>query len=103
VAVERKAKKRLYEKALEGVRCVIHEWDPYSLLAGGAPKDEFDSEISAVVGQLGRIHSAEDACHVISRVFSSSFEPDLFKLEHCRAVGKRLFDVLVEREIIAGK
>lgn len=96
-------KGRLYEKALEEVRRVIHEWDPYRLLACGAPKDEFDREIAAVVRQLGRIHSPEDARHVISRVFSSSFEPELFKVEHCRAVGKRLFEVLVESDIIASK
>ena len=93
-------KKREYEKAFDAVRGVIHEWDPYSLLAGGAPDDEFDSEIKAVVRQLHRIRSANDASHVISRVFSSSFEPEVFQFEHCQSVGERLYEVLVERGIL---
>lgn len=88
------------EKIFDAVRSVVNEWDPYDLLASGAPDDEFGSEISAVVRQLDRIHSPRDASHVISRVFSSSFEPELFQVEHCQSVGERLYSVLVERDII---
>ena len=35
-----------YKLALQVVGAVVHEWDPYSLLAGGCPADEFDSEIA---------------------------------------------------------
>lgn len=94
------AKKREREKIFDAVRSVIHEWDPYDLLAGGAPDDEFDSEICAVVRQLNGIRSTRDACHVISRVFSSSFEPETFQIEHCQSVGKRLYEVLAERGMI---
>ena len=31
---------------------VIAEWDPYALLAGGAPRDEFDAEIASVATQV---------------------------------------------------
>ena len=96
----REAKRRGREEIFETVRKVIHEWDPYDLLAGGAPDDEFDSEISAVIRQLDRIRSSRDACHVISRVFSSSFEPELFQIEHCQSVGLRLYEALAERGII---
>jgi hypothetical protein len=96
-------KMREREKIFDAVRSVIHEWDPYDLLAGGAPDDEFDSEISAVIRQLDRIHSARDASHVISRVFSSSFEPEPFQVEYCESVGKRLYEVLAVRGIIEGQ
>ena len=96
----RNIKRREYGEAFDAVRSVIHEWDPYGLLAGGSPTDEFDMEISAVVRQLGRVHSPLDAAHVISRVFSSSFEPELFEVEHYRAVGERLHQTLVERGIL---
>ena len=42
-----KMKKATYMRALEVVGSVIHDWDPYGLIAGGAPADEFDSEIAA--------------------------------------------------------
>ena len=93
-------KMREREKLFDAVRSVIREWDPYDLLAGGAPDDEFDSEISAVIRQLDRIGTPRDASHVISRVFSSSFEPESFQIEHCEVVGKRLYEVLLERGIV---
>ena len=87
-------------KILDAVRSVIHEWDPYGLLAGGAPDDEFDGEISAVFRQLDRIRSSRDASHVISQVFSSSFEAELFQIEDCQSVGERLYEVLAQQGII---
>jgi hypothetical protein len=96
----RELKRREREKLFDVVRGVIHAWDPYDLLAGGAPDDEFDGEISAVVRQLDRIRTPRDACHVISRVFSSSFEPEVFQVEHCRAVGERLYEALAEHGVL---
>jgi hypothetical protein len=96
----REVKRREREELFDAVRSVIHDWDPYDPIAGGVPDDEFDSEISAVIRQLDRIRSSHDACHVISRVFSSSFEPELFQIEQCQSVGERLYEVLVERGII---
>jgi hypothetical protein len=96
----REVKKREREQIFDAVRSVINQWNPYDLLAGGAPDDEFGSEISAVVRQLDRIHSPCDASHVISRVFSSSFEPELFQIQNCQSVGERLYEVLTERGFI---
>ncbi len=47
--------KRERERAFAVACRVIHEWDPYGLLKGGAPADEFDREIAAVVAQFDRI------------------------------------------------
>ncbi len=93
-------KKREREKVFDAVRSVIHDWDPYDLLTGGAPDDEFDGEISAVVNQLHRVRSPLDAAHAIARVFSSSFSSPSFTVEECREVGERLYETLVERDIL---
>ena len=50
-----KMKKAAYKRALQVVGSVVREWDPYSLIAGGAPEDEFESEIAGVVAQIPRI------------------------------------------------
>ena len=89
-----------YDRAFGVVRDLVARWDPYSLLAGGAPEDEFDSEVRSVVQQIPRIRSANDATHVISRVFSSAFEPSLFKPEDCTEVGNELFHVLDEQKLL---
>ncbi len=87
--------------ATEIVRRVVHDWDPYGLLSGGAPKDEFDREIAAVVRQIHRIHGPQDAAHVFSRVFGSSFERERFEPEHCREVGDTLYSLLHEAGLLS--
>ena len=93
--------KRDYKLAVEVVRGVIHEWDPYSLLAHGCPKDEFDSEIASVVAQIPRISSSRDDADAISRVFSSAFQHERFTPSDCAAVGARLFDALSQHGLLA--
>lgn len=92
--------KRIFERASPICRSVIHEWDPYGLLKGGAPDDEFDSEIKAIVKQLDRINSPTDAAHLISRVISSAFEPKLFPVEKCGDVGSKLYQRFRDGKII---
>lgn len=88
-------KKKEHKRAWDVVGQVIREWDPYGLLAGGAPQDEFDGEIAALVGQLDRINSPRDAAEALSRVFTSSFEADHFTPVQCREVGENLHTALV--------
>ena len=88
------------ERVTEAVREVIHEWDPYGLLRGGAPRDEFDREIASVASQFRRIQSPEDAVDVLARVFSSAFERASFDIDQCREAGERLFAVLKERRLL---
>jgi hypothetical protein len=89
-----------YERAVDAVRRVIARWDPYSLLAGGAPDDEFDSEVRSIVRQIPRIRAANDAARVISRVFASAFEPSLFQPDNCVEVGHELFRILAEQKLL---
>ncbi len=86
--------------AAEICRTVINDWDPYRLITNGAPDDEFESEIASIVGQLARIRSKKDAAHVVSRVFSSAFEPEYFDVEACADVGATLFDRLVDSKLV---
>ena len=65
-----------YRLALQVVGAAVRDWDPYSLLAGGCPVDEFDAEVASVVAQIPRIKSEHDATLALSRVFSSAFESD---------------------------
>ena len=84
-----------YELAVAAIRKVIDEWDPYGLLDGGAPTDEFDSEIAQLVTYIPRIRTVDDAVNAVSEVFSKMFEPDVFRPESCGDVGRRLYDALV--------
>jgi hypothetical protein len=89
-----------HSEIFELVREVICEWDPYGLIEDGSSKDELDREVAAIIRQLPRIRSSMDSCHVISRVFSSSFMPEPFKPENCREVGDRLFKLLKAKGLL---
>ncbi|HEY9896097.1 MAG TPA: hypothetical protein V6D34_11920 [Candidatus Sericytochromatia bacterium] len=86
--------KRDDKLALDTVRAIIQEWDLYELLKTGAPSDKFDDEIALIASQIPQIQSSHDATQVISRVFSSNFEPHLFKPESCSDVGEKLYQAL---------
>ena len=89
-----------HDKAISVVGMVINRWDPFSLLAIGAPEDEFDSEIASIAAQIPLIASRTDAVHAVSRVFSVAFDPDTFAPEHCSDVGHQLYDALVDANLI---
>lgn len=88
---EKKQLKAEYRELTALVSDIISEWDPYQLIGSGAPRGEFDAEVSLVAAQIRRIKSALDAAEVLSAVFSSAFGAHLFDVEACRDVGERLF------------
>jgi hypothetical protein len=89
-----------HQRATHVVREVINARDPYKLLELGAPDDEFDSEIAAIVGQIPRIQSERDATLAFSRVFSSAFDNETFKSENCAQVGHKLHAALFQNGLI---
>ena len=92
-------KKHNYKKAHEIVRESIHRIDPYSLLAGGSPEDEFDSEINSIVGLLQRCGSGGDVAHAIAHILSSSFG-EKFESSEFESEGQHIYAELQRNEII---
>jgi len=89
-----------YKRACRVAKEVIDAWDPHSLLAGGAPRDEFESEAAAAVRYVPRMNSIEDATLAVSEVFSESFDPKEFQPERCREVGARLYAALAQAGLL---
>jgi hypothetical protein len=92
-----------YDRAFAIVRDVIAEWDPYDLIGGGAPLDEWDSAVAKIVAQLPRIASATDAAHAVSRTFSSELGGEGFSPGECADVGSQLFEALVNARILQSR
>ena len=88
-----------YDAALDVVASVINAWDPYSLLEGGSPPDEFDAEIAALVRRIRHIHSEGDAAREIAAVFATAFDPT-FTPEACAKVGAQLYSRLQETDLL---
>ena len=81
------------------VRESIHRIDPFSLLEGGSPDDEFDSEIMSIVGQLHRCGSGRDISHAIARVLTSSFG-EKFDASLFEAEGRWIYDTLIKHGLV---
>jgi hypothetical protein len=88
-----------YENAVLAVREVIHAWDPYSLLAGGAPSDEFDGEIEKLVAKIRTISSEKDASESVKEVFNGLLGEESSNEEY-ELIGKRLFGNLVKKGVL---
>ena len=89
-----------YDLAFDVVRRAINEWDPHALIAGGAPSDEWESEIAAIVAQIPGMASPTEATLAISKTFSNALEPGLFRPEDCESVGNKIFTDLIDAKIL---
>ena len=84
-----------YDQATEIIGGVIRAWDPYCLIAEGAPSDEFDSEIAKITARVRGFHSAADVARAVSDVFSASFGPgERFSESDCSEPADQIFQGL---------
>ena len=83
--------RRDYERAIEIIGAVIRAWDPYNLIAEGAPTDEFDDQIARITAKVPTFHRTEEIARVISDVFSASFCPDSFTPTNCFIPAQEIF------------
>jgi hypothetical protein len=90
-----------YDSAIRVVGAVINAWDPYSLLASEAPRDEFDMEVARLVTRIPHIRSAADASREVAAVFSHYFSPEDFSVDSCSEVGARLFDEVQKAQLLS--
>ena len=94
------AGRKKYERMWVITAEIIRKWDPYNLLAGGAPADELDHEIASLVAEIPRMKLAADAVNAVSRIFGSNFESSPLPLESCEGVGNKLFAALKAQDLL---
>jgi hypothetical protein len=87
-------------KTVKLVSEIINAWDPYSLLAGGAPADEFKSQITQIASRTHEIHTVADTARLISDVFSRSFDANDFSMDACRDVAEALHAALSQAGLL---
>ncbi len=91
-----------YEQVLLAIKEVIHSWDPYALLSGGAPEDEFDGEIGKLATKLREIKSEKDIANSLRQVFESSFELNASDDEYLK-IGEKLFLNLKKHNVLTNE
>lgn len=88
---DRQKLKHSYQETIEIVRSVINEWDPYDLIKGGAPDNEFVREVALIAAKANEVKTPTELAEVISKVFSTSFGPEWFSVTACTPIACRLF------------
>lgn len=89
-----------YDRAIVLTRELMHAWDPGKLLAGGAPRDEFDDEIARLVARIPKIGSAEEAGRQVGEVFTAQFGRGVLSAEESARAGERWFAALREAGLV---
>jgi hypothetical protein len=92
--------RRDYEKALEIVGAMIRAWDPYNLIAEGAPSDEFDGQVARITAKIPTFHGIDDIAQAISDVFSDSFGPGSFTPIDCFRPAQEIYMELRRAELL---
>lgn len=96
-----KALRFRYREMIEVITRMLNEWDPYDLIRGGAPDDEFAREAAQISVKISEIITPTQLAEVISKVFSKGFaaEPN-FSVDACLPVASRLFNELKTRGLL---
>jgi Domain of unknown function (DUF1871) len=97
---DQKTLKHEYREIVETVQHVLNEWDPYDLLKGGAPENEFTEEATQITAKIKNSETPTALAHVISDIFSRNFESDQFPVEACLPTASRIFKELEARRLL---
>jgi hypothetical protein len=84
--------RREYDQALEIIGNAVRAWDPYCLIADGAPSDELDGEIAKVTARVPSFRSTSDVALALSEIFSASFGSEgRFSVADCSGPAEQIF------------
>jgi hypothetical protein len=84
--------RREYQQALKIIGNVVRAWDPYCLIANGAPSDELDGEIVKVTARVPSFCSPSAVALALSEIFSTSFGPEgRFSVADCSGPAEQIF------------
>ncbi len=99
-ASDQKALKHEYREIVDIVKQALNEWDPYDLIKGGAPENEFAEEATQVAAKIRKTEKQADLALVISDIFTRKFENNQFSVEACLPVASRIFGDLEARRLL---
>ena len=97
-----KKKRRLHARqereAMAAIMEALNAWDPYRLIAGGAPRDEFEPEAANIYSALaaGGVDSEQELARLIAAVFEKWFG-ETFTAEECAAAARVIYAWWPER------
>lgn len=89
----REKNEALYFKLFQAVKGELDDFDAYGLLAGGAPKDEFENEAIIIAARIKSGMTVSKIARVMAEVMNEQFEP-IFKASEFMTHATRIKAVL---------
>lgn len=80
-----------YDQAFEVVRTALASWDPCGLLGGGAPADEWDGEIAALLPKIRSAQDSADVARELREVFGRSLGSPPVSADEYNAAAEDIF------------
>jgi hypothetical protein len=65
-----------YQNLHRGLTALLYRHDPLGLAASGAPKDEYEPEVSTIIPRLKDANSAEDVRRIVHEEFLHWFDSE---------------------------
>lgn len=78
-----------YNLLLQAVKKQIDAFDAYGLLAGGAPKDEFDGEAEMIASRMKKGMTADIIAEIMAQIMNEQFE-NIFKAKEFLPYAKEI-------------
>lgn len=97
---DQKTLKHDYQETVHIIMKALNEWDPYELIEAGAPENEFTEEATQIAAKIKKTETPTELAHVISDVFTRSFDSDVFSVEECLPVASRILGDLEVRHLL---
>jgi hypothetical protein len=86
-----------YQVLAAAIERAINEADPIGLLQGGAPADEYGSEIGTILPRIANAKQPDDVTDVLHEEFLRWFGNETAGPRHTyKAAARRIWDALLE-------
>jgi hypothetical protein len=80
-----------YEEGIRILRTAVASWDPFGLLGGGAPEDEWDEEIASLLPKIQRAKTPADVAREIAVVFGGGIGGTSISIKETSDVAANIF------------
>jgi hypothetical protein len=72
------------------VQSIINEWDPEGLLKMGAPDDEYEDEVRAIISRSRTCKSDEEIAECVAYIFNEFFGSVNYNVQGCIDIARKL-------------
>ena len=86
-----------YKRQFSIIKQIVNDVDPIGLISGGAPEDEYESEIVSVISLINDKRDTNKVDQIIS-IFNESFGQEVGDSKQYELMANKILQALSERD-----